>query len=101
MNIFLSFLKIISPCTHLVLPLILPRQEREDSIVETTTAETVPTPLPPALSAEGDGAHLRAMLSLMRVPEGIAAYLTLGSLLSLADVDVNGDGKNGCRRGGG
>ena len=34
--------------------------------------------------------HLRETSSLLRVPEGRAAYLTLGDLLSL--VNDNGDG---------
>ena len=43
---------------------------------------------------------MRYMLLLLRVLEGGTMYLTLGSLLSLAD-DDDDDGENGRGRGGG
>ena len=58
----------------------------------------VPLHFPPALSEEGGRDHLRETLSLLHVPEGRDAYLTLGDLQYMADDDC--EGVNG-RRGGG
>ena len=55
----------------------------------TTTAVTVPPPLPAPCRPRGGRYHLRATSLLLRVPEGRAASLTLEALLSLAD--DNGD----------
>ena len=54
------------------------------------TVEMVPPPLPPSLLDERDRDHLMETLLLLRVPEGRAAYLTLGDLLSLEEDNGNG-----------
>ena len=58
-------------------------------------------PLPPNLSAKGGGSNLRANFLLLGVPEGSAASLTMGAILSLVDDDGDGDSDNSYRMEGG
>ena len=53
--------------------------------------ELVPPLLPPALLTKGERSHLRDTLSLLQVPEGSSASLSLGALLSLEDDDEDSD----------
>ena len=50
------------------------------------------------LSDEEERDHPSETLLLLRVPEGRAAYLTLGELLSMADDDGDGDVKTSAER---
>ena len=88
-----NHLSMHSPCSSFAVALTGEVGRRSDD----NDSGDGPAAASPALSAKGEGAHLRATALQLRVPEGRSVSLTLEALLSLAD--YNGD--NGRGKGGG
>ena len=73
------------------------KEERSSNVENDSdgTVTSIPRPV-----EQGEKDNLRETSLMLRIPEGRAAYLTLGYLLSLADDNRDGNNKEGHGKGG-